>query len=412
MNNSPYYSSANRSPPSRLTFSLGIIVAITGLGFGFLGLSTRNPQAPDSTASAPLVKYAAPGLASARIPPKSQADSSFHGKATADAAPDTSRAITSLWDINPHSRFPAAEVQRYLKELTQLGEAAIPRIQAFLQYVKDAALAAAEDSQELGLYRSLRLTLFDALRQIGGPQAESLLAEELQQTVDPQEVATLARLLEAMAPGAYREQALQAAREILDLAWRGELVGHNMTPLFEVFRDFSNPQEAALTLARNLWKDWGPPAMVALGEIDQSAGVPLLTRMARSSIEDNQGDSLANRRLLALQMLAQLAADNRNAQEVLLEQASRDRIPDRLWPRLAAAVAGQEQLQIQMSVNRSNYSAYYVGNHAIYASRGSPNLTSRQLAARTRLLDALRSVAVSLEAWQALENARNSLTGR
>ncbi len=419
MNNQQHYPAPSRYPPSRLAFSVAIIVAITGIGFGLLRPSSTDQPAPDGAASAPLAGYATPGPAAAQAPLQSQADSFSPGQrngaatATRDAAPGAFPQITSLWDIGPSSRFPAADVERYLNELARLGEAALPRIRAFLQDGKDAALAAAGDSQGLGRHRSLRLALFDVLRQIGGPQAESLLAEELQYTADPLEVATLARFLDEMAPGGYQEQALQAAREIMAMAWRGELPGRNMTPLFEVFRDYGDPKEAASTLKQNLWKDWGPSALVALAEIDQRAGVPLLTRMARSSIEDTSGgDILSNRRLLALQMLAQLAGDNRNAVDVLLEQASMDRIPDRLWPKLAAAVAGYEQLQIQTPDNMADYSAYYMGDHVIYASRGPLNLTSEQVDARVRLLDQLHSVAVGLEALQILENAKKSLIRR
>lgn len=63
---------------------------------------------------------------------------------------------------------------------------------------------------------TLRIGLFDAVREIGGERAERLLAETLRTATDGREVAYLARLLEDMAPGKYRDLALMAAAELLE----------------------------------------------------------------------------------------------------------------------------------------------------------------------------------------------------
>src|SRR6185503_1769266 len=62
---------------------------------------------------------------------------------------------------------------------------------------------------------SLRFGLFDAARQIGGVEAESLLADVLGATGRGVEVAWLARTLQEIAPDKYRDVALAAARELL-----------------------------------------------------------------------------------------------------------------------------------------------------------------------------------------------------
>jgi hypothetical protein len=62
---------------------------------------------------------------------------------------------------------------------------------------------------------SLRLGLFDVVRQIGGQAGEKLLAEALTSTGRGVEVAYLARVLEERAPGKYIETVLTAARDLL-----------------------------------------------------------------------------------------------------------------------------------------------------------------------------------------------------
>lgn len=62
---------------------------------------------------------------------------------------------------------------------------------------------------------SLRLGLVGTLKQIGGDESEAALAEMLGTTGRGVEVAYLAVVLEAMAPGKYREAAVGAARDLL-----------------------------------------------------------------------------------------------------------------------------------------------------------------------------------------------------
>ena len=62
---------------------------------------------------------------------------------------------------------------------------------------------------------SLRLGIFEVTRQIGGAEAEAILAGVLDQTARGVEVAHLARVLDEVAPGKYRDQILAAAKELL-----------------------------------------------------------------------------------------------------------------------------------------------------------------------------------------------------
>jgi hypothetical protein len=68
---------------------------------------------------------------------------------------------------------------------------------------------------EFVLPPSLRFGFFDVVKQIGGADAEKLLADTLETTGRGAELAWLARALQGMAPNKYREVALAAARELL-----------------------------------------------------------------------------------------------------------------------------------------------------------------------------------------------------
>jgi len=62
---------------------------------------------------------------------------------------------------------------------------------------------------------SLRLGLVGTLKEIGGPEGEKALAEMLSSTGRGVEIAYLARVLEEIVPGKYRDAAIAAAKELL-----------------------------------------------------------------------------------------------------------------------------------------------------------------------------------------------------
>ncbi len=82
---------------------------------------------------------------------------------------------------------------------------------------------------------SLRLGLFEVARQIGGTEAEEILADVLSQTARGIEVAHLARVLDEMAPGKYRDRILAAARELLS---NPPPAGENPSRLDEMGRQY------------------------------------------------------------------------------------------------------------------------------------------------------------------------------
>jgi hypothetical protein len=111
------------------------------------------------------------------------------------------------------------ELVRLLDDLVRCGPAALPSIREILASNADAELAQGKGKgkgppgQPNGLLpSSLRRGLFNALQEIGGPEAEEILAASLGGNSRPDEVLKLARMLEQMAPGKYRDTALAAAQ--------------------------------------------------------------------------------------------------------------------------------------------------------------------------------------------------------
>lgn len=213
------------------------------------------------------------------------------------------------------------------RALVQQGNASLPAIQEFLRKNQDVDYGpSGPDSTG---YSSARRALFDALRQIAGPQATGVALEALESTADPHEVALLTKVLDPQSSGEHRADVLAAARDSLAMAIRGELPGRDVGPLFEVFgryggQDVVGDLEAAA-------KQWPHYAAVALGQLPGEAGLPALVRMV------NRPESPD---VPALGVMAGLTIRSQGAGEAFLAQVAGNRIPPALWPYLSDALAG------------------------------------------------------------------------
>lgn len=124
------------------------------------------------------------------------------------------------------------QIVHHLQMLVDLGSDAVPVVQAFLRENKDVDYVGEELNESGERVRSgftsryvartdflvppsLRLGLVDILDQIGGDEAEAVLAEVLDTTGRGVEVAYIARVLEETKPGKYRDNALKAAKDLL-----------------------------------------------------------------------------------------------------------------------------------------------------------------------------------------------------
>jgi hypothetical protein len=108
------------------------------------------------------------------------------------------------------------------ESLIETGPAALPVIRDFLALNQDVdydtGLKTGRGGKlpsEFNVPPSLRLGLFEVLKNIGGADAEKILADALGVTASGIEISYLAQTLEDMAPGKYRSVVLQATHELL-----------------------------------------------------------------------------------------------------------------------------------------------------------------------------------------------------
>lgn len=158
-----------------------------------------------------------------------------------------------------------------LGQLADAGPAAFPAIADFLNSNRDmiyspATGKAARDPRLLSdaaVPVSLRMGLFDVLRQVGGEGAEKILGETLTGSRAGVEVAYLTEILEQIAPGKYQELALNSARNLLNggasptvgsvtIVTEGSLPSFDRDFLFGVLRRFSDPSFATTAQAQLL----------------------------------------------------------------------------------------------------------------------------------------------------------------
>ncbi len=160
--------------------------------------------------------------------------------------PDPAGLLERLQKLDPAGADRIREQRQVIHlfaSLTQLGAQSLPDIEAFLQKDMDIDYQKVGDSQpdmrrflnvddkvdlsslrdysaynlpefKTVLPHSLRLGLFETLRDIGGDAAEAILLAELDRTGRGIEVVHLAQMLEDLRPGVHKERLLNAAREL------------------------------------------------------------------------------------------------------------------------------------------------------------------------------------------------------
>ena len=352
------------APPARTPVIFGVI--LVGLAVvGGVWWSVRRPPATDTQESAAATEPAAsqsttpasPAAGQLRpaantspaLPPR--VSSPVVGTATANPIPSTKpppsgpvlpepsaytqQLLANLGGLDlSHGALTPEQVEFWKQEYGKLlkeGAGALPAIRQFMEKNVDLNFASVPGGDQLGA-SSMRMAMIDALRQIGGTDAQGVAAQLMQSTANPREIATLARDLEAAAPEQYREAALAAARAALAKAGANP-AAVDTGPLFEVFQKFGGAGAASdLELAAKKWNYYSPIALAALPD---GTGVPTLARLAQNT----DGASGSSSRF-AWQMIAQLAPQYPDASKALLEQVSAGRIPDSAWYGIASALSG------------------------------------------------------------------------
>jgi len=318
----------------------------------------------------------------------------------------------------------ATEINQMFQQLSEDGIAAVPRIRDVLRGMEDVYFDGLIGGESVD-HGSLRLGLFDVLGRIGGSEAVEVLFEQLQTTLDPVEIAVLARDLEAEAPGVYRDELFNAARDALkwqEQAPREERI--DVGPLFELFQTYGDDdvvpdlEEAMATMAG--WKQYG---LLALAGLPQGIGIPSL--VAHAVDPSRRGKPRSE---LPFQVLAQASAQHPEAGDALFDLAQSGQIPDDAWGLIADAVQGKELRFFYQYFDGipSEESApdvsgdeaplvrsYYVEHSNVrYEQRlASANWSDDQIHQQLMLVDDLLAVTSNPSAVKALKDARASLLG-
>src|SRR6185503_3897329 len=316
-------------------------------------------------------------------PKAAQAPASLMSKV--EPTPETRQLVSALANLDlsaPMTPETAALWRENLARLVQNGAAALPAIQEYLALNKDVNFESIPGGAGLLGSTSLRMSLLDALGNIPGPEALAASALMLQNTVDPREIALLARNLDRQAPEQYRDAAVAAARAAMLEAGSGRLAGKDIGPLFEVLSAYGGPNAVQdfQTAASGQWKYY---ATIALAGLPDGAGVPALVQMLAEPASSSRGARVA-----AMQALAQLIPEYADARDIILEQAKQAAIPDASWINIAGALAGDQfHIGSASAENNPNLRTWHLayGNQNYFAK--SVPLTPDQVQQRLGLID-------------------------
>jgi hypothetical protein len=355
----------------------------------------------------------------ANVPPVSQPTPTIQTPAPvspemAAATAGARQIITGLTQVDLARGELTEEQTQYmdqsLKQLVASGAAAVPAIREFLERNLDLSFEEVKGGKAVG-YSSLRTGLLAALPQIGGPEALQLSLQVLQTTADPREIALLTQNLEQLAPGEHRQEALNAIRETLEQASKGDLGRRDVGPLFQVLQTLDD--STVISELEKSQPQWSYYATMTLAGLPDGAGVPALIGAIRDP--SVAGTARGN---FALQMLAQIAPMYPDAAAALLEQARANQLSERAWRQIATGLGGdQYQFTKQLAdgslpaQNLSGLKGFHIesGNQNFYSTPVAATWPAEQIHQRRELIDQLLALNSNPAAAQALKDVRASL---
>ena len=452
LDNSEQYKHEMPSRPLRLGREL-LILGI--LGFGLFQLSpwggmrfvAEKPEylvARQASAPQSLGTRQAPSGSAGSRPALEQP---FPSETPADGSRATGRLLASAPLLQPAQRISELDaLVAQLKNLRELTPEGVKDMKRQLQDVQkrgvDAVLAIRDflRSQEnvgfdrlnggkLAEQQTLRQALFDSLRQIGGDEAIAVLLEQLGTNQVPAEIAMLARILEEMAPGVYRYEAIRtAANALSSLATTKDPL--LVRPLFELLRELGGAE--ALAILEQFPANAVMVQYLRNKDTSLSPTVRMYALMALATLPDGQGISnlvalgadpnvpVEHRSADPFRMLAQASADQADAGAALLYLAGTGQIPDRAWAGVADALAGKllqfpsQSADAGLSgVSRFSRGFYDEQRNLLYEERTVLGRWSEdQIQFQLALINNLLSVAKSPAAVQALQRALAALRNR
>jgi hypothetical protein len=187
-----------------------------------------------------------------------------------------------------------------------------------------------------------QLALLDLVLSMDLPEVENFAYQLLTDNPSPQVTWRLGRYLQSISPGTYSSEIRSAAENALSNA-----VSFDDVPgeLFQLLGDFGDASTVSLMVDMPWYRD--AYASVALALIPDGSGLDLLIKDARLF---EQGLTTTHGRL-AIELLAQRAAQNPDAAQVLFDLAGQGLIPNDIWQNVLAAVAGQQSISLVRPAN-------------------------------------------------------------
>ena len=219
-----------------------LVAIILALGIGFAAAFVVVSNQKDALIAKLKAQKAPEPVASAPAPTQGAVAAAAPAGPAQESPQDILTDLLSIKMGSGEARNNALRMVVYkLEQLAQCGNSAVPAIRAFLGRNVDVDYNDQDESTNTnrfggpnnfrgrgGFFRrmqdlrtdwvvppSLRLGLVGVLKEIGGANAIQALAEMLSGTGRGVEVAYLARVLEQMAPGQYKDAAVSAAKQLL-----------------------------------------------------------------------------------------------------------------------------------------------------------------------------------------------------
>ena len=290
----------------------------------------------------------------------------------------------------------AQKFKRNLEELIKQGAASVPAIRELLDKKIEYDFADVSGGEQIG-YASLRASMIDALKQIGGPEAQEAMVQVLQTSALPSELLAIANNLDQEAPGLYHDQILNAARESLAIASTNLSANIELGPAFRILQNYGAANTTA-DAAKNEPANFNNA--INLANMPEGQGLAALVQMA-----DNA--SSASGQTIATEMIAQMAGQNSKAVDALMQMAQNGQISNGTWEKLAPILGG-DQFQISDSVAQGSGDPKSSPDRGYTIVNGAT--TTDQINQRIALIDRfLTTVPSDSAAAASLRNQRNVL---
>ncbi|MGA2175393.1 MAG: hypothetical protein ABSH38_10465 [Verrucomicrobiota bacterium] len=324
---------------------------------------------------------------------------------------DAHQLVSSLAALDGKQPITAEQAQKWKENLQRLirqGPSSVPGIQEYLAQNQDVNYAGVSGAGALG-FNSLRSAMLDALGQIGGAEATAAMLQTMQSSIFPSDIATLAKSLEAQAPGQYQQDILNAVRQQLSLAALDQLGGANVGPLFQVLANAAASGAPITGDLAQYAEKWPYYSAIALATLPNNAGVPALIQMAQGALGSNQA--------AAAQALAEMSLQNSDALNSLLNLAKNGQLSDPVLAQLGPFLAGRQyQLGPPADPMAGGYQTYHMaGGNQDFSSYDTLNiLTPAQINQRLALIDQFIQAVPSTDsaAQEALQQQKSLLTSK